>query len=84
MWVGVPDVVDSLHKSINAIGSYTEPQWRSKTIAAALREEALRISRERGYAKVVGPVQNTNPRGLQEFCMAYGAWPVSTNFELLL
>lgn len=84
MWIGVPDVVDSRYRSLNAIGSYTLPQWRSQRIAAALREEALRISRARGYERVTGPVHNTNERGIREFVEAYGAWPVATVFELLL
>lgn len=84
LWVGVPDVVDSKYRSVNAIGSYTEPAHRNRTIATALRETALRMCREKGYERVVGPVHNTNTRGLQEFCLTYGAWPVSTNFELLL
>lgn len=84
LWVGAPDVVDSKYKTINAIGSYTEPAHRSKFIAAALRDRALAMSRERGYTRVYGPVHNTNERGIKEFCVAYQAWPVSTNFELLL
>jgi GNAT superfamily N-acetyltransferase len=84
LWIGSPKVLDTKTSLINAIGSYTDPAWRNKTIATALREEALRISRERGYTNVVGPVQLNNYRGVQEFCLAYGAWPTSVNFELPL
>ncbi len=81
MWTGAPDVVDTKHKTINAIGSYTTPTHRNKLVATALREEALRITRERGYTKIVGPVQLNNARGVREFCETYGAWPTSVNFE---
>lgn len=84
MWVGSPPILDTRHKVVNAIGSYTEPAFRNRTIATALREEAIRISKARGYGKAVGPVLNTNARGIREFCTAYNAWPVSTNFEMEL
>ena len=84
MWVGSPDVLDTRHKVVNAIGSYTDPAYRQRAIATALREEAIRLSKLRGYEKAVGPVLNTNERGIREFCTAYNAWPMSTNFEYYL
>ena len=84
MWVGSPDVIDTRHKVVNAIGSYTDPAHRNRAIATALRAEAIRLSKARGYEKAVGPVLNTNARGIREFCTAYDAWPVSTNFEYFI
>lgn len=84
MWVGAPEVLDSKSKIVNAIGSYTEPQYRNKTVATALRTAAINISRGRGYQVAQGPVHHTNTRGIYEFCVNYGAWPMSTNFELVL
>jgi GNAT superfamily N-acetyltransferase len=84
MWVGASNLIDLRWKTINAIGSYTDPEHRSKLIASALRDTALRITRERGYEKITGPVQLNNTRGVYEFCVTYGAWPTSVQFDILV
>jgi GNAT superfamily N-acetyltransferase len=82
MWTGFPDVLDCRWRTVHAVGSYTEPQWRNKTIATALRETAICGAKARGYERAIGPVFHSNARGIYEFCVNYGAWPMSTNFEL--
>lgn len=81
MWVGSSPLVDTLHRTVNAIGSYTEPAFRNRIIATILREKAIQISVERGYERATGPVQLNNARGIREFCVAYNAWPTSVNFD---
>ena len=81
-WIEFPPVADTKWKSINAIGSYTAPQWRNRTISKKLHEVAFTISQTKGYERVTGLVFNTNTLGFRELCVNRGWWPMSTNIEL--
>lgn len=82
LWVGTEfPVLDSRWKTIQALGSFTEFSFRSRGVADTLRKEALRVTRERGYERILGPVHMSNPRGISEFIFNYDAWPTTVTFE---
>ena len=82
MWVGVPAVLDSKWKTLNAAGSYTEPAWRHQGISFGLRETGVEIAKQRGYERLTATAFVSNERGLQDFCVDQGAWPISTTVEM--
>lgn len=82
MWIGFPPLLDSKWKTLNAAGSFTEPAWRHRGISFALREEGMRLAKARGYERVTATAFNSNVRGIQDFCVDQGAWPVSTTVEV--
>ena len=52
-------------------GSFTVPGYRSRGIAAQLREKAAVQAKDRGYQRVIGPVHIENPRGIKHFLEEY-------------
>lgn len=71
------------YRTAFAIGSYVVPAVRRHGIAAILREEAVRIGDALGIQKYSGPVQLTNPRGVQAFIEEWQAWPTAVTMELV-
>ena len=82
LWVGTPSpALDSRWKTINALGSYTEPHARRSGVARRLREEAWAMTKALGYERVIGPMSLSNERGMREFIEVFDAWPTWATFE---
>lgn len=85
LWVGTPNPpLDSRWKTINALGSYTEPEARSKGVADALRRAAWDMTVAQGYERVHGPMHLSNARGIEEFIHVWDAWPTTCTFEVMV
>ena len=82
MWIGVPPMLDSKWKTLNAMGSFTTPSWRHRGVSLALREAGVQLAKERGYERITATAFNSNERGIHDFCVGLEGWPVSTNVEV--
>lgn len=81
-WIGLENQeIDVKWKTIHALGSYTDPIYRSHGIADSLRLEAKRIAKEKGYERIFGPVQAANEKGVGVFLDYYGAKICTLQFE---
>lgn len=83
-WIGVGNFMDQRWNTIQALGSYTVPEFRSRGVADKLRKEARRIAIEKGYNRIFGPVHFDNKKGLEVFEKEYGAKINSVNFEFII
>jgi GNAT superfamily N-acetyltransferase len=83
LWCAPSPILDMKWRTMNAIGSYTEPSSRSQGIAHHLRKRAVKMTKRLGYQRISGPVAMSNRRGHEEF-IGWGAWPTSVQWELHL
>ena len=70
-------------RTCQTFGSFTEPEWRHRGVAGALRAEAKRIVIAHGYERITGAMDLTNPRGIEEMVLQ-GGWPVHMIMETLV
>ena len=74
--------IDSRWKTCHAIGSFTEPAYRSHKVAESLRDRGLEMAKAAGYERVIGPVLLQNMKGVRYFMESQYAWPTSVQMDL--
>lgn len=81
-WIGIPNAqLDTRWRTIQALGSYTLPEFRGKGIADRLRRLARSLAKIQGYERIYGPVLAENKRGIEVFEKEYEAKICGYNFE---
>jgi GNAT superfamily N-acetyltransferase len=81
-WIGIPNAqLDTRWKTIQALGTYTLPEFRGQGIANRLRLLARGLAKVQGYERIFGPVSAENRRGIEVFEKEYGARVCVYNFE---
>lgn len=81
-WIGIPNPqLDERWRTIQALGSYTVPNFRSWGIADRLRLSAREMAKKLGFERISGPVHVTNEKGIKVFEAFYGAKINVHNFE---
>lgn len=81
LWSALPSIFEFTKRTMFAVGAFTLPEARGHLCAKLLRDHAVARTWELGFDRIVGPIQTTNARG-QQVMASYGAWPISSNWEL--
>lgn len=82
-WQGIETGLEMRGRPCLTYGAFTLPEHRSTGVATALRDRALVMLREQGFATVEGPVHTSNVKGQLHFSER-GARVTALTYELEL